>query len=118
MTYGEPRFEERGARTHWEIVFWLLFVIDLCVMQYLFAVTLVMPFALMAAGFKALMAWLPILFFQAVYAGGLIYACVVRRRRPILMVVLLIATPVVAYGGWYLVTIAGLIPPALGPLLS
>ncbi|MFZ1989884.1 MAG: hypothetical protein WAW96_08945 [Alphaproteobacteria bacterium] len=116
MTYGEAGSNGRAAV--WEAVFWLLFVVDLCVMQYLSALTLITPFALGVGGLLVLRAWLLILFFQAIYAAGLIYACLLRKRRPLMMIALLVATPIIAYGGWYLVTKAGLVPPVLGPVLS
>ena len=118
MSFGEPSFEVRGQHAVWEIIFWLLFVIDLCAMEYLSALALITPFALAKGGLIVLRAWLLILFFQGIYAAGLIYAALVRKRRPLLMVALLLTTPVVSYGGWYLATRAGLIPLILGPVLS
>jgi hypothetical protein len=120
MSFGEPGFGQppSAARQAWGALFWLLFVIDLCIMQYLLAFVLVTPFALMAAGAKAFMAWLPILIVQAVYAAGLVAACIVRQKRPLVMAALLLVTPVVCYGGWYLAGKAGLVPLALSPVLS
>ena len=118
MSFGNSGPQKPGARPMWEVVFWLLFVIDLCVMQYLSALTLITPFALGTGGLIVLRAWLLILFFQAIYAAGLIYACLLRKRHPVVMVALLTVTPLVAYGGWYFATIAGLIPLVLGPVLS
>jgi len=105
VSYGEAGSDGRAAV--WEVVFWLLLVIDLCVMQYLSALALITPFALGVGGLIVLRAWLLILFFQAIYAAGLICACIVRKRRPVVMVALLLATPFASYGGWYLVTRAG-----------
>ena len=122
MTYEEPAFDRparhAAVRQAWGALFWILFVADLSLMQYLFALVLVTPFALMVGGLAALVGWLPLLFFQTVYAVGLIYACVLRERRPIVTAALLLATPVIVYGGWYLSAKVGLTPRALSPLLS
>jgi hypothetical protein len=122
MSSGEPAIYGLARRSWleqaWSVAFWLLFVADLCVMQYLFAFALLTPFALMEGGVSGLVAWLPILACQAIYAAGLIYACVLRAKRPIVTAAILLATPIIAYGGWYLCVVVGLIPPALGPVLS
>ncbi len=118
MTPWEASSEGPGASNAWEISFWLLFVIDLCVMQYLAGIALITPFMMRVGGFAVFKAWLLILLFLGIYVGGLVYACKVRKRRPAVMLVLLIASPIVAYGGWYLVTIARWVPAVLGPMLG
>ena len=118
MTPWEAGSEGPGASTAWEITFWLLFVIDLCVMQYLAGIALITPFMFRVGGFAILGAWLLILLFLGIYVAGLVCACKLRKQQPLVMLVLLLASPIISYSGWYLVTLAGWVPPVLGPMLG
>lgn len=102
----------------WDVLFWISLGLNLSAMQFLMAYVMVAPFVVFAAGLQGFLAWLPLLIFQALYVGGIYYACVVRRRRPFISFCTLIATPIAIYGAAYFMLKAGLLNHSLTQIFS